>query len=323
MKLPKLPENGMSLEIGHQILSRNTTFHEDLLEPLNGQYWMFKSDCPSLDLTYNLCTRSSRRIRYLAPAAERAAAHAMANPFHVLTGFGALALFGLPYLVDGTDTVLMSSAVPRNTPPSPREPAVVRHVGRPLETWTVQCGAALVQVVAPAVATVQALKLVRRGSVTWDVIGVPGVDAEFVRAVQLVDAVRRYLRIDPLSILEAAGGRLDQRWLVKVIQASSTRADSPKETELRLLVAQFADSHSFTPVEQMRLYRNEKLVTVFDLALLEPRIGIMYDGSHHDEPKQRAKDEMINIDAAAEGWTPARFSKETLHRVPEKLQGLI
>ncbi|QYH18947.1 hypothetical protein JKI95_06295 [Corynebacterium aquatimens] len=316
-------EDGMYLEIGHQLLSGTTQFHPDALEPINDRFWMFKSDCPNLDLTYASARANPGRVRYTTPAAQRAAAHIMTEPSYVLTGFGALALYGLRYLTDGTDTVLMGSKVVRKQAPTTTMPAKVRGSMRPDEVWNVRCGDISVQVAAPHVALVQALRLVKRGDAKWSVIKVPGADPEFVRAVQLVDACRRFLRVQPMDILKAGHNRVDERWLTKVVRASSYQADSPKETEMRFLATRFAAKHGFTLVEQLPIYRDGKIVTTFDLALLEPRIGLMYDGGHHDEREQLVKDDMINIDLAAEKWTPARFRNETLPLFEQKLEGLL
>ncbi|WP_253578346.1 hypothetical protein [Corynebacterium stercoris] len=323
MKIPKTPRNGMYIELGHQILPNTANFPVEALERLNDRYWMFKSDCPSLDQTYNLVSLSANRVRYSSPAAQRAAAHIMSNTECVLTGFGALALYGLPFMVDGTDTVLANPRTVRKIPPGRLQPSVVRTHFESKEVWTVSCGSSKVQIVTPAVATAQALRLIRLEKVTWSAHGGAEVDATFVRAVQLVDAVRRFLNVDAYEIIRAGNNRVNERWLLKVIKASSRVADSPKETEMRFLAVQFAAKHGFTLVEQLPLYREEKLVTVFDLALIEPRIGIMYDGSHHNTRDQLVKDNMIDIDAAAERWTPVRFRLETLPRFFEKLESLI
>ncbi|QPK83346.1 hypothetical protein G7Y29_00465 [Corynebacterium qintianiae] len=248
-----------------------------------------------------------RGTRYPAPAAARAFAHALEWPGSVITGFSALAVYRLPYLVEGHDTTL-SCAVAANTVGGPLTPTVVRLTYRPHEVWTVKLRDYPFRIASPAVATVQALKAAGGG---------------VLPAVQLIDCVRRHLGVQEADVLAAGRYRLRRPWLEKVWGLSSALADSPKETEMRLLARDVARQYSLSLREQYPVRSGGRLITVFDFALLEPRIGLMYDGQHHWEYSQRQKDSLINLEATANGWTPLRFSSATLIELPERLGRLL
>ncbi|EEI16299.1 hypothetical protein M3A76_09920 [Corynebacterium sanguinis] len=248
-----------------------------------------------------------RSIEYGAPAAARALALAVEHPNCIVVGHSALAIYGLPHLVEGRDTTLV---LPRAASSTGRAltATITRRGCRIDEAWTVTINGYPFRVANPAVATAGALK------------AIGGAELE---SIQLVDAVMRHLSVTPDEIRAAARYRVNRRWLEKILALSSPFADSPKETEMRLATSKVADRFGITMQQQMPLYSNSRLVTVFDLALAEPKIGLMYDGSHHWEYDQRQKDSLINLDATALGWTPLRFSSGTLPQLPERLSALL
>lgn len=77
-----------------------------------------------------------RGVGYYAPAAARAVVHAVERPGSVVAGFSALALYGLPFLVEGADTTLLARVAKRRRPPRPHPHsgafgAVMRHQFQP------------------------------------------------------------------------------------------------------------------------------------------------------------------------------------------------
>ncbi|MDY5784837.1 hypothetical protein [Corynebacterium sp.] len=248
-----------------------------------------------------------RGITYRAPAGARALAHAAEHPGCVIAGYGALALHGLPFLAEGHDTVLIA---PRagNSLGDALSPTIVRRGVNPGEVAAFTINSFTFRLSTPPAATIQALKHHRLG---------------LLPAVQLVDCVRRYLGVDPASLLDAGHYRLRKKWLTQVVGLSSEFADSPKETEMRLLTHEVARDFGLTLREQHPVFRGGRIVTVFDLALLEARIGLMYDGKHHWDYHQRQKDSLINLEVTELGWTPVRFSSGTLPQLPERLTGLL
>lgn len=261
-------------------------------------------------------------LEYQVPAAYRAVAHALAHPDLVVVGFGALALYGLPVLVDDQDTVLAGPKIRINQPAGADRPALVRGTFDPDEVRTLLYLEEPVRVVSPGLAVVQALKLIKAGKVTWPVETVSD-DPAFVRAVQLVDASRRFLNTTPSDILAAARERLDHRWLKKVLSASSSKADSPKETEMRLILQKVATKFGFQLEEQVPARLQGRLVTTLDAALMEPRYGYMYDGIHHWQKTQRVKDARINLDLTLLDVLPLRFATGTLSTIPAYTERLL
>lgn len=253
-----------------------------------------------------------RGVRYCVPAAVRAVVHAYERPGSVICGFSALAVYGLPYLVEGADTTLRA-AVGNCSPASEFTPAVARLRAPHNETWTLTHRGISLRAANPARATVQALQQVRRGEHAWQTEQVPGMDCTTVRAIQLLDCVRRHLRLQVSEIRSAAAGQIDQRWLSKVLKHSRATADSPKETEMRLLLQPVAKRCGVTLVEQYPLIIDGRVVTTFDFAVPELKLGIMFDGRHHWEYEQRQLDASINLTSMFHGWTVPRASSKSMH----------
>lgn len=263
-----------------------------------------------------------RGVRYRAPGSHRALAHLISNPAHTATGFAALALYGLPYLTDCADTVLTGPTVSRKTFGTEFEPGFIR--SDPGEVWHLAYRDITVQAAPPPDALAQALRLVRQGEVAWPVVDIPGLTPETTRAIQLVDAARHFLRIHPVELLRASRNRINLAWLVDVLTASSAAAESPKETEMRLLTQLVTSRFNLRLQEQFLLHdATGSPITRFDLALPDLKIGLMYDGAHHWEHERRHKDTRINIESAVCGWLVLRFSAETLWILVEKLTEIL
>lgn len=95
-------------------------------------------------------------------------------------------------------------------------------------------------------------------------------------------------------------------------------ADSPQETALRLMLM----DHGFPePVLNHVLRRwDGKGVAWPDLAYVELRVSIQYDGGHHDSPGQYTRDIRRQAFTEELGWREVRISKEDLSgRFPRAL----
>lgn len=261
-----------------------------------------------------------RRIMYRGPATSRAVAMALERPGHVVNGLGALALFGLDYFADACDTTLYGD-VRRVDHATRTTPLIQKNPGLP--TWNAYYYDAAFLVAPPAHAVVDALKLLRRGVHAWQVSAVPGMCAKDIRAVQLIDATRRFLHLTPTHILEAARKRVDQRWLARICRLSSALADSPRETEMRLIALAVCQGYGLELTEQVPLMDGSRIVTTFDLAIVALMIGIMYDGEHHLQREQRDKDSRINTEAALMGWVVIRITSGTLHLLGRFIEAAI
>ena len=302
--------NGMNVDF------ETTLVHEMQREPgldyrqVSGKRYLAAEHCREQWQVDNDARHHPRGVRYYGCAAARAVAHAVERPNCIVAGFSALALYGLPYLVEGADTTLLSTTG-RNQLAGPCLPTI-RRCRISLTTWSVSHRGVSIQVVHPLTAVVQALVQVKRGEHRWKVVAVDGLGPEEVRAVQLIDCVRRFWGLDAAAIEVAARHKVNAAWLRRVLRLSSARADSPKETEMRLLVGVLAARYGYTVEEQVPLIVDGKVVTVFDLAIPELKIAVMYDGEHHSDYKQRNKDASINIKMTLAGWTPARCSSGTM-----------
>lgn len=244
-------------------------------------------------------------VAYRAPAGARALAHAVERPGSVISAHGALALHGLPYLVEGHDTVLIAPTASTKTGEL-HSPTIVRRGVDPSDILRFRINGFPFHITTPAAATIFIIK--------------PLDDAI---ALQFIDCVRRFLGVAPQDLLTAGSARINRQRLTRLIALSSDRADSPKETERRLLTTAVAERRGVTVTEQHPIESAGRLVTVLDLALLEPRVGLMYDGKHHWDYQQRQKDSLINLEAAAQGWTKLRFSAATLPELPARLTRLL
>ena len=259
---------------------------------------------------------------YQVPAAYRAAAFGIENPSTVVLAHGALALYGLRYRVEGKDTVLMDPSAERNSHGNIYKPSIVRRGCKPEHVWQVRHYGHAFQVASPAAATAQVLREIRRTSQS-NGHTFAGHSMDLVEAITLIDCVRRHLGIDPTDIMQASSGTVCQRWLTRALAKSSKMADSPKETEMRLLAQMVCDEFGLRLEEQVVVRDRGKIVTTFDLAIPELGIGIMYDGAHHGEAKQWHKDAEINTDLTICGWRVLRFTSASLHKFVEKLVALI
>ncbi|OEY07542.1 hypothetical protein A0K93_05855 [Corynebacterium sp. BCW_4722] len=257
-----------------------------------------------------------RGVRYEATALCRATAFGIENPEMVVLGFGALALYGLPFFADATDTVLMDPTCRRYQCASAEQPAIVRRGCNPRQVWSLKHCAWPLQAADPPTALVQALKLVQSSNVTWPVIELEGFDAPTIRGIQLVDAARRFLGIDLAEVLRNSDKVLNQRWVTRVIACSSRFADSPRETEMRLLLSAVAEKHDLTLREQVPVHKDGKIVTTLDFAFIEPQIGAMYDGGHHGDPTQWEADSGINLVLTSLQWCLLRFTRKTFLDAP-------
>lgn len=255
--------------------------------------------------------RHPQRVRYPVPSEYRAAAHALAHAGTTVAGFGALALYGLPYLVDAHDTVLISPTLHAKKRGSSFEPTLVRKQLKPGEVWQVFCRGEPLTVAAPPVAVVQALQLIRSQRCAWPVIASEDEEVS-VRAIQLVDACRRFLGLTPEAIAAAGVGRVNNRWLASVLKASSALADSPKETEMRLLAAKVAREFGLELEEQVEFWKNGKLVTRADLAFPGTKIALYYDGIHHDDASTRLRDTSVDLYLTSIAWRPLRYGTNML-----------
>ena len=314
--------NGMTLNPPPKLYPASKSLSESEYIHANDHYLIHTSDAVPAAVASLAQRHHPRQVHYQVPGLHRAIAHLLANPSLSATGFAALALYGMKYLTDYADTYLTGPAIAKKKSATSLTPALFR--SEPKGIWQLSYLGLVLQAAPPAVALCQALTQVRSGEVRWPIVEVPGLSAEFVRAVQLVDAARHFIKVDPIDLLRASRQRISLPWLVDVLTASSPLAESPKETEMRLLALDVASRFHLDLREQLLLTdAHGKPITRFDLALPQLKIGLMYDGAHHWEHERRHKDTAINLESAALGWQVLRFSSATLWVLVEKLTQIV
>lgn len=294
---------------------RGTHFHQ-----VSAGYKMTADKLRPYNLARSDARAHPRGVSYQVPAAHRAAAFGLEDPDAVVLGYGALALYGLPYLVNSQDILLMKPGVARNVLATAFTPGLVRRGCRPTEVWTVWHGERELQVASPPAATIQALKIIRNNAKSGDVCALP---RDVYLGIELVDCVRRHLGISVGDILAAGAGSIHRPWLTRVLALSSQYADSPKETQMRLLAKQVCDEFGVKLCEQVLITRGDRIVTRLDLGVPELRIGAMYDGTHHIETKQYHKDAQINVELINLDWKVPRFTHQNLHELPAVWRSLL
>ena len=313
--------NGMTIDLDTPLIHQKQRRPDRSYQQVSQRRYLRSEQCLQPWQVQNNARYHPRNLSYHAPAAVRAIAHAVEQRGSIIAGFSALALYGLPYLVEGADTTLVTTSGHTN-PAEACRPKIQRSRIR-LAIWTVTHRGVTLQAVTPLTAVIQALVQVKRGEHRWRTVTVEGLTPEEVRGIQLLDCVRRFWGITPSSIAKAARHKIDATWLHRVLGHSSALAESPKETEMRLLVAALANRYGCTVEEQVPLWVDDQLVTVFDLAIPELKIAVMYDGAHHSDYQQRNKDSSITLKMIRQGWTPARCSAATMFECLDLIEELM
>ena len=90
-----------------------------------------------------------------------------------------------------------------------------------------------------------------------------------------------------------------------------------------MLCSTVCQAHRLELKEQVVLIDDGKILTVFDLALPELKIGIMYDGAHHLQRNQRDRDSRINVESTLQGWVIIRVAAGTLAKSADYLRRLV
>lgn len=142
-----------------------------------------------------------------------------------------------------------------------------------------------------------------------------------VRAVAALDSMCRSGRTDPDAIAATAfgmSGHSGVRRVLGLLPMVDTRAESPKETELRLVMAG-SDLPQFE--SQVEVFDEfGQLVSRLDLGNRQWKVGLQYDGGEHLKRERRDHDSMTMMRLAALGWETRRVTQRMLH-TPEMLMG--
>lgn len=133
-----------------------------------------------------------------------------------------------------------------------------------------------------------------------------------VEAVVAVDALA-HKRFDPADLLVRRAkqpGVRGCRRLDEVVALADPRAESPMETRLRLALI---DAGLPRPEVQYEILdRDWYLIARVDLAYLDEKLALEYDGAVHLDPRQRARDLRRDNELARHGWHTMRLDKHQL-----------
>lgn len=239
----------------------------------------------------------------------RARALQMRFPKAAIGGFAALNYWGLPYFDDVEVDTIYASASQRRREGNMQ---VIRAKG--LRSWQgLDPDFPELRVVSKERALVDSLAAIRSGRVTWPVPSVPELAPELVRAIQVVDAARCYLRIGENLLRRAATSRVDRLWLNKAVAHSDGGAHSPQETLLRLQIADVTPGiRSQIVFEEESYYGAHRKITCADLGWEEWKVAAYYDGKQHFIEADRARDLRISQWLHEHGWADIRVSHAML-----------
>ncbi|KAB3519250.1 hypothetical protein GC425_09645 [Corynebacterium sp. zg254] len=285
----------------------------------------------------------------------RTRAYFLINPRSVATHFSALALAGLSmwineqptsFLTIGTTEIryfLSDATVPANKLILRRRSMNTRR----LSTHSPDASSPDLYALTPMAAcasVIDALEHNRPSVDPWFTPLVPGLTDIEVQQVQVMDAVRRFLSphaTEEVAFAEALGV-VNQKVFKKVWTLSSSLADSPPETALRLLSRSRCGSR-FEVFPQVEILCGGVRVTVMDLLIVEVgsalwayarekyslelaqvgellrssrHVGLQYDGQHHLNRAQRDFDTRSNLTCDSYGLVVQRISIEVLRSLP-------
>lgn len=142
-----------------------------------------------------------------------------------------------------------------------------------------------------------------------------------VRAVAALDAMCRFGGTDTNAIAETAFemvGHSGVRRVLGLLPMVDPGAESPKETELRLVMAGSRLPRFDTQVEVLDEFG--RLISRLDLGNRQWKVGLQYDGGEHLKRERRDHDSMTMMRLASLGWEVRRVTQGMLH-TPDTLMG--
>lgn len=144
-----------------------------------------------------------------------------------------------------------------------------------------------------------------------------------VRAVAVMDSMCRSGGTTPDAIADAAFGMSGQtgvRRVVQLLPQVDPKSESPKETELRLQMANSDFPRFESQVEVHGEYG--RLISRLDLGNREWKVGLQYDGEGHLKRERRDHDSMTTMRLTSLGWDVLRVTNGML-RTPRTLMGFV
>lgn len=143
--------------------------------------------------------------------------------------------------------------------------------------------------------------------------------ASDVRAVAALDSMCRTGGTDPDEIAAAAfamAGQTGVRRVLGLLPAVDPLAESPKESELRMIMGA-TDLPAFESQVEIR-DESGALISRLDLGNRQWKVGLQYDGNEHLTRARRDGDSVAMLRLAALGWEAWRVTQGLL-RTPQTL----
>lgn len=145
--------------------------------------------------------------------------------------------------------------------------------------------------------------------------------ADLVAGVVVLDALLGLRKLSAEGVLrmaEQCHGWRGVRQVPRVVALADARAESPKETELRVILA----LRGLAPTAVQLVIRDgsQRHIARVDLAYPEAKLALEYDGSQHADTRLADSDRERNL--AALGWQVLRFTNAELQQ-PERLAALV
>ena len=147
---------------------------------------------------------------------------------------------------------------------------------------------------------------------------------ELVEAVVAVDALSNRCRFDPAEVLRLAGrypGARGRAALPRVVALSDSRAGSPMETRLRLVLVM--RGLPAPEVQYPVLDDRRRRAVWLDLAYPEHRVGIEYEGADHTHPDRVLRDVGRYTRLVDDGWRIYRFTRFEMYGEPDEIAATI
>ncbi|AGP30976.1 hypothetical protein [Corynebacterium terpenotabidum] len=259
----------------------------------------------------------------------RSRAHQKKNPGCILGGWGAAGFHGLKFWADAAPVLLLSNTLPprgsadRDTAAATPLSAAVRALPRGFDvdrdTVTPDPAFPEHRVVSVSIALAQCLRSVLSGTHHWYVVDIPGLTRREVRAIQLLDAFAQCTHITKVQIREVCRGVVAARTVRKLLRLAASGSESPRETELRLFVRdmlpaghQWETQVGVTYEEETSWGGTKQRRTFLDIACPTLRVGLYYDGKHHEDDAQTDKDFEQLQDLRDGQWTVVRINRKLM-----------
>lgn len=276
-------------------------------------------------LVHHEARHHPRGIAYRADAVQRALAHHRERPGAVIAEWSALALLGLGEFSSGADTTVLCS-FDRRLAAHALQPTLRRR-RRHHRARILRVAGFDIAVTDPMQTLAACLRSLKNREHAWDTLATLERGPVTVMSVQLIDRFCNRFGYVPEDVRTGLAGLYSSRELEKLLALSCPGAESPPETVLRLLAEEaVSDLPRINFGSQVPVYTDgtvggpgerradKTLLTIFDRAERGLKVGLMYDGEHHLQRRQRDKDAEITADLTALGWVVLRTSAGMLRR---------